>query len=205
MQTLYFYCAVVGGVILVLQTVLMIFAGTDTDVDTHVDVDGDVDVHDVDHGGHVGDAGDSFMKVLSFKTIVAFLTFFGLTGLACLEAGVDSTWTFIGSVGAGLAALYIVAWLMALLWKLRSEGNEDLRNAIGTKGKVYLRIPGNEEGIGKVTITVQGRQITRKAVTSGTEIPTGTMVNVVDLIGDTTLKVEVPSKNRGDSHARTAS
>ncbi len=194
MQTLYFYCAVVGGVILVLQTVLLIFAGADADVDTDVDVDGDVDsgvdLHDADH---VGDAGDAFVKVLSFKTIVAFLTFFGLTGLACLEAGVDSTWTFIASGGAGLAALYIVGWLMAMLWKLRSDGNEDLGNAIGTKGKVYLRVPGNEQGIGKVTVTVQGRLITRKAVTTGSEIPTGAVVDVVALSGDDTLKVETAS------------
>lgn len=197
MQTLYFYCAVVGGVILVLQTVLLIFAGTDTDVDAH-----DLDL---DHGDHADGGSDAFMKVLSFKTIVAFLTFFGLTGLACLEAGLDSTWTFVAAAGAGLAALYIVAWLMALLWKLRSEGNEDLRNAIGAEGKVYLRIPGNREGIGKVTLTVQGRRITRKAITSGNEIPTGAMVKVVDLIGDGTLSVEVPTKKTGDSHARTAS
>ena len=192
MGTLYFYCAVVGGVILVLQTVLMIFAGADTDIDTDVDVDvdADLDLHDADH---VGDAGDAFAKVLSFKTIVAFLTFFGLTGLACLEAGVDSTWTFIASVGAGLTALYIVAWLMAMLWKLRSEGNEDLRNAIGTKGKVYLRVPGNQQGIGKVTVTVQGRLITRKAVTTGSEIPTGAVVDVVALSGDDTLKVQTTS------------
>jgi len=197
MQTLYFYTAVVGGVILVLQTALMIFAGTETDIDTDVDVDLDadagLDLDNVDHADHVGDASDAFAKVLSFKTIVAFLTFFGLTGLACLEAGVDSTWTFIASVGAGLAALYIVAWLMAMLWKLRSDGNEDLRNAIGTKGKVYLRIPGNQQGIGKVTLTVQGRQITRKAVTTGSEIPTGTVVDVVALSGDDTLKVETVS------------
>ncbi|MHC4513256.1 MAG: hypothetical protein ACYS5W_06115 [Planctomycetota bacterium] len=197
METLYFYCAVVGGAILVLQTVLLIFAGTDTDVDADVDVDVDVDADvelaGADHDVHVADASDSFVKLLSFKTIVAFLTFFGLTGLACLDGGVDTTWTFIASMGAGVAALYIVAWLMTMLWKLRSEGNEDLRNAVGSQGKVYLRVPGNQQGIGKVTVTVQGRQITRKAVTAGDEIPTGTTVSVVDLSGDDTLKVEALS------------
>ena len=195
METLYFYCAVVGGTILVLQTALMIFTGADTDVDTDVDVDVDVDM-DVDSGDtvHAGDAGDAFVKLLSVKTIVAFLTFFGLTGLACLDADVDTTWTFVASAGAGMVALYLVAWLMSALWRLRSEGNEDLRNAIGTEGKVYLRVPGQNQGIGKVTVHVQGRKITRKAVTGGDEIPTGAMVNVVDLTGDDTLKVETVSK-----------
>ncbi len=193
MQTLYFYCAVVGGVILVLQTVLMIFGGGDGDMDTDVGVDVDAssgpDLHHDGLSGEPGDA-DAFVKVLSLKTLVAFLTFFGLTGLALLEAGVDPVWACILSVGAGLVALYIVAWLMAMLWKLRSEGNEDLRNAIGTTGKVYLRIPANQRGIGKVTVTVQGRQITRKAVTTGSEIPTGTVVKVVALSGDDTLTVK---------------
>ena len=186
MENLYFYCAVVGGAFLVLQTVLMLFAGGDADVDT--DVDMDVDVDGAEH------AGDAFVKLLSLKTIVAFLPFFGLTGLACLDGGVDSTWTFVASVGAGLVAFYLVAWLMAMLWKLRSEGNEDLRNAIGTEGKVYLRVPGKHQGIGKVTVHVQGRKITRKAVTGGDEIPTGTRVNVVALSGDDTLKVETVSQ-----------
>ena len=197
MENLYFYCAVVGGAFLVLQTVLMLFAGGDADVDTDVDMDVDVDVDsgvDVHGAEHVGDAGDAFVKLLSLKTIVAFLTFFGLTGLACLDGGVDSTWTFVASVGAGLVAFYLVAWLMAMLWKLRSEGNEDLRNAIGTEGKVYLRVPGKHQGIGKVTVHVQGRKITRKAVTGGDEIPTGTRVNVVALSGDDTLKVETVSQ-----------
>ena len=192
MENLYFYCAVVGGAFLVLQTVLMLFAGGDADVDTDVDVDVDVDsgvdVHGAEH------AGDAFVKLLSLKTIVAFLTFFGLTGLACLDGGVDSTWTFVASVGAGLVAFYIVAWLMTMLWKLRSEGNEDLRNAIGTEGKVYLRVPGKHQGIGKVTVHVQGRKITRKAVTGGDEIPTGARVNVVALSGDDALKVETVSQ-----------
>ena len=193
MPTLYFYCAVVGGSILVLQTILLLFAGADGDIDTDPDVDPGVDLHGAEHAGDVAHASDSFVKLLSFKTIIAFLTFFGLTGLACIEAEVNSTWTLIASAGAGFAAFYLVGWLMAMLSKLASDGTEDLTNAIGKQGKVYLRVPGNQGGIGKVTLTVQGRRVTRKAITTGDEIPTGTAVNIIALSGNDTLRVETVS------------
>ena len=122
METLYFYCAVVGGSILVLQTILLLFAGADGDIDTDPDVDPGVDLHGAEHAGDVAEASDSFVKLLSFKTIIAFLTFFGLTGLACIEAHVGRTWTLIASAGAGFAAFYLVGWLMATLAEMPCPG-----------------------------------------------------------------------------------
>jgi len=183
LKNVYLLSAVVGGTILVVQTILLLVGGGG-DSDAEVDA-GDVDGGDGDHGGDA----DTYFKVLSFKTVVAFVTFFGLTGMACRESGLQSIPTLVIAIGAGAVALYIVAYLMAGLSRLQSKGNLDLCNAVGQNGKVYLRVPGKRSGTGKVIVSIQGRKVECKAVTEGPEIATGTPVRVVQTSTSDTLEV----------------
>ncbi len=189
METVYFYCAVVGGTVLLLQTLMLVFGLSHADTDLDVDTDPGDALDPSGHGGDQGHAADGFFKVLSFKTLVAFVTFFGLGGLACLEAGMKRESTLAAAVAMGLAALWLVAWLMGALGRLQSSGNLDLQNAIGASARVYLRIPARCQGPGKVTVLVQGRSIECKATTSGEEIPTGSAVRIVGLASPDTLEV----------------
>jgi len=213
METMYMICAIGGGAVLVIQTVLLLLGG-DTDAggsDIHGGFDAGGLHHDfgMDAGGHdvgqdVGhDVGQdvghevghsdayqaSYLKVLSFKTLVAFFTFFGLGGLASRKSGLEPGPTMLIALGAGLAALYVVAYLMSMLFRLQSRGNINLANAVGQTGKVYLRIPEKNSGTGKVNVMVQGRLVECKARTTGTEIPTGAEVKVVGVVGSNTLDV----------------
>jgi membrane protein implicated in regulation of membrane protease activity len=187
MQNVYFGCAAVGGSLLVLQTLMMLLGiggGHDADVgpdDMHVD--------HVDHPGH-GHDSDAFVKVLTFKSIVAFVTFFGLCGMSSEAKHLDATTTLVLSTLAGTLALYAVTWMMRALSRLQSRGNLRLENAVGLIAKVYLRIPPRMEGAGKVTVAVQGRSVELKAVTSGAEIPTGSPVKVVATRDADTLEVQ---------------
>lgn len=181
MESVYFYCSVIGGAVLLLQLILVIAGAGHGDGD--VDLDGDVglDAH--------ADASDAFFKVLSLKTLVAFVTFFGLSGMASTNAGLATLPTLAISIGAGTAALYIVAWMMVGLSRLQSSGNVNIENAIGSAAKVYLKIPGHNKGRGKVTVAVQGRTMEIKALTSGDELVTGSMVRVVGAPAADTLEV----------------
>jgi hypothetical protein len=60
---------------------------------------------------------------------------------------------------------------------------------VGQHGSVYLRIPGNNSGNGKIQINLQNRTMDYLAVTSGPELPTGTKVVVVGIVNPTTLEV----------------
>ena len=183
METVYFYCSIIGGGILALQVVLVLvgFGDADTDLDGDLNMDGGVEAH--------ADATDAFFKVLSFKTLVAFVTFFGLSGMAATRGGISLVPTLMISLASGSVALYIVAWLMAGLSKLQSSGTVDIRNSIGSAAKVYLSIPGNHQGRGKVTVAVQGRTVEAKAVTAGKELKTGSMVRIVGAPAADTLEV----------------
>jgi hypothetical protein len=201
MQTVYLICAAAGGTILVVQTILIATGAGGAD--------GDVDAGDLHHGGFAGDghdghvhghgddahAGDSFLKLLSFKTLVAFVTFFGLGGLASAGGGLGHAPSLLIAVAAGGLALYAVAYLMAVMSRLQSKGNLDLRHAVGETGRVYLRVPAERSGLGKVTVAVQGRKVECKAVTAGPDIPTGADVRIVGVSAADTLEVALPGKD----------
>jgi len=187
----YLVCAVVGGTILVLQTLLMALGFGHADHDFG---------HDFGHDGAGATGHESndsfFLKWLSLKTIVACLTFFGLAGLACGQAGMSPIPGLLVAVLAGTAAIVVVGLLMASLSKLQSEGTLDLQKALGLPATVYLRVPMGRTGRGKVTLETQGRLVEVEAVTAGPEIPTGAMVRVVAVVSGDVLEVTLGGASR---------
>ncbi len=170
-STLYMGCAVAGGAVLSLQ-MLLLFTGGDV-ADGEVDFDGDSD-------------GLSFFSI---RTIASFLTFFGLIGKYGQQEGWPDAVTAGSAFGAGFGMMLLVAWLFSLQSKLHQDGNLVPENAIGHGATVYLRIPGEHGGKGKVTVVLQGRTSEFAAVTSGPELPTGTDVTLVRMTNETTFEV----------------
>ncbi|HEO70032.1 MAG TPA: hypothetical protein ENN80_02140 [Candidatus Hydrogenedentes bacterium] len=190
MTTVYLVCAIVGGVLLLCQLAMMLLGlAGDHDFD-----DGAHDVDAGEHGAHPVDADyhdtSMFFQLLSFRSLVAAVTFFGLAGMAATEAGWPTYPVLLSAVGAGVLAMIIVAWLMRLLYSLRAEGNVHIENAVGMPGSVYLTVPSHREGAGKVTVTVQNRTMEFEAFTNEEKLPTGTSVVVTGVIAPNTLEVE---------------
>jgi len=217
MVTLFAVCAAVGGTIFVCQFIMSLLglAEAGQDVAGSVGAEGfDSDAGGVsaDHG-HDGSAVDHgtathshhqgpqvhvhgsswFFGVLTFRTVVAAITFFGLAGLAC-NAGKVHAITGLGiAVVAGVAAMFVVHGLMKGMSNLRSEGTVHIQQAVGTSGEVYLRIPGRRSGVGKVTVNVQNRTMEYQAVTTGEALPTGARVVVTGVVDSDTVEVQPQS------------
>jgi hypothetical protein len=179
MENVYFYCAVIGGGLLVLQVMMLLLGGGDSDFDA--DGSPDMDASDVH--------ASSVLFQLSLKTVVAFVTFFGLAGMASLQAEASSSTALLVALGAGLIAFLMVGYIMNLMMSLQSKGNLVLESAIGRSAKVDLRIPANHSGAGKIIVVVGGRVKTQKAVTSGETIPTGTEVIIKGMSAPDTYEV----------------
>jgi len=185
--TIYKYCAIVGGVLVGMQLVLQLLGlGGDHDVDAHADVD-------VDHGDLHGEAGTEghgnvFAGVLSFKALSAFAGVFGLVGLTIWDS-LGQAARISAAAGAGVASMFLVAWTMRGLARLNASGTVNVRNAVGTRATVYLRIPGQCKGRGKVTVEIQGRSMEFPAITDGDTLETGMQVTVEAVEGDDVLKV----------------
>lgn len=195
MVTVYAICAIVGGVILVMQMIMtLVGLGGDHDVGLGGDHDVAFDAGDAGDGahaiGHDHHDASHFFGVLSFRSLMAALAFFGLGGLWALAEDLGGYAAFVAALAAATAAMFLVAWMMRLMAGLVYEGTMRVENAIGETGTVYLAIPGYNKGAGKVTVTVQSQSLEFDAVTRADAIPTGAMVTVVGLAGPSTLEVE---------------
>ena len=179
---IYFICAVFGGTLILLQLLLMLL-GFGGDVDTESDF-GD----SADHSS----PGDIF-KMLSLRTIVAGIAFFGLGGLAGLTGGASKPVSVLIAVVTGLAAIYAVYYLYLSAARLKDDGSLSTKTLIGSTGSVYVRIPAAKSGIGKVLICQQDRTVEYEAVTAGEELKTSTPIVVVGIISSTTVEVALPS------------
>jgi membrane protein implicated in regulation of membrane protease activity len=93
------------------------------------------------------------------------------------------------AIGAGAAALFLVAWMMRLLHSLKSEGTVHIERAVGKRGTVYLTIPSKKSGAGKVLLNLQDRTVEYQAVTSEDELATGSEVVVVGVVGGDIVEV----------------
>ncbi len=194
METVFLVCAIVGGTLLVGQMLLSFLGFGEHHGDMGHDV---VDAHhDV---GHDHD-GAWFVGLLTFRAIVAALMFFGLVGLASNSRFPEEPMAPLGlALGGGFAAMFIVSWMMRQLHRLRAEGTVRIDRAVGANGTVYLRIPGQRSGVGKVSLNLQNRTVEYQAVTSHDELPTGAKIRVVGVVSSDTLEV-VPADAERAAH-----
>lgn len=170
-DTLYIGCSVVGGAVLSLQMLLLFFGG-----DADIDADG------------FEDSGDG-MNLLSIRSFASFLTLFGLFGWWGSVADWGPARTLASAGAAGLLMMVAVGWMLASLKGLQSVGNVDPRNAVGKTVRVYLRVPAEHSGKGKVTVSIQSRSLQFDAVTKGPELPTGSDARIVDMTTQDTFEV----------------
>jgi hypothetical protein len=205
MTHIFLVSAVVGGVLLAFQLVLSVFGltgGGDAGGSDH-------DFHFDHHGG--GGGGDHssiqagaawLLGFVTFRNIVAGLTFFGLIGLATTSAGWKTAASVGAAAGAGLGAMLLVGLAMRGIFRLQDDGTLDIRAAVGQTGTVYVAIPGKKAGAGKVQIDLQNRTAEYQAVTFADSLNTGSKVVVVDVVGPDTLEViAAPQYGRMTQHA----
>lgn len=199
-----FYCiAIPATLVLLIQTVLMFLGlGEDADGIEDADMDGILDDMDASDAGEgifgediVSEAADAFgldgLRIFTIRGLVAFFVVFGWVGAAMQGADVSLWITIPVAAVCGFVMMVALALLLRAVMKLRSDGNTDNRNAVGTAGKVHLTVPPSRSGEGKVHVMLQGSYVERSAVTDSEEaIPTGCEIVVVGVSGQTDLVVK---------------
>ena len=197
-----FICiATPATIVLLIQTILMLIGmdsaeGADLPDPDWGDAPDDINLDDGVFGEDIpeGDPDPSGMeglRLFSVRGIIAFLVVFGWVGFVMDSAGAALWLSLPIATVCGFATMVLIALLLRAVMRLRSSGNLDNRNALGTAGKVYLTVPASRAGEGKVTVLLQGSYVERDAVTDETDpIPTGCEIVVTGLSGQTTLVVK---------------
>lgn len=161
--------AIPSTLILIVQTVLVLFGFGDGGDGSDVDADDILD----------GDSADGGLSLFSVRGIVSMLCIMGWSGVALLETSLPKAVSIALSFLLGVATLIGMAYLMRAIYSLQSSGNIDYGNAIGKVGQVYIPIPAGGKAGGKITLTVQEKLTECEAISVGeTALPTGSYVRV---------------------------
>lgn len=129
------------------------------------------------------------LRLISLRSIIAFLAIGGWVGYT-LCYSLDWYYSLIIALVCGFAAACGMAGAMLGMEKMQSSGNLDPHNAVGKIGTVYLTIPPDRAGQGKVNILIQERYAEYEAVTDdNSPLPTASEIKVVKHLGSNVLLV----------------
>lgn len=179
-----------ASLIFIIQSV-MTFLGADGGSD--FDINSDVDLPDSDGSAPIdGNAvHGTGMGLLTFRNLVNFFLGFGWSAILLRESISSTPLLMVVSILIGVALVFAVMMLFKWLSGMQQAGNIDVfKAAPGCEGKVYLRIPGERGGTGKVQITINNSVREYEALTDGDALPTGASIKVVDVLSADTLLVE---------------
>jgi hypothetical protein len=176
LRTLWFM-ALPASLIFVIQSV-MTFAG----MDSHdgVDADFDSDFH----------GGDAPFQLFTFRNLINFLLGFSWSGIS-FYALIDNRVILI-SVSVLVGAVFIAFFFMVIrqIERLGEDNSFRIANALHKTGSVYLTIPGEKKGTGKVQVSVNGAFHELEAVTESGKIETSAMVRIVKIESNNLVVVE---------------
>lgn len=173
MTWIYLLATVFGGIFVIPMLLggLDIDADVDIDLDADLDLDLDMDMDldmdvDMDADASAGSAldtdldldtgmdGDGFMdsfgnfagSLLSFRSIVLFITFFGVTGLVFTLLGFRSIPTALTAVALGSVAASLNSLLFTFIRGHEVNSQLTDRDIEGSMAKVILPIENNRKG-----------------------------------------------------------
>lgn len=180
LEKIFLVLAIVFTITFIIQAVLA-FTGI-----------GDYEMDAPDAGGLLDtDADTGGFPLISFRNFVVFFTVFGWSGLVGIKMNFPRTWAVLFAFAMGLIMMFVVAYIYYMFLKMASERADNINYALNQTGEVYIRIPGNKSGKGKIQIAVQGAIRELDAITDEEkELKTGEMVKVVEIVDESLVKVK---------------
>ena len=184
------------GVVITLLTLLGAGEG-EVDLETDVDLDTGADL-EVD--GEPETDGLALARYFSLKNIVLFFMGFSWTGIVGLRGGRPAGPSALLGLLVGLILAFSFMKLFRWISGLNQSGNlnaQAVYTTIGNRGKVYLPLPAERSGSGKIVVEIQGRLRELPAMVEGEGLPTGTPVRVVGV--DESVLIVEPDTQEGNS------
>lgn len=170
------YIALPSTLVFLIQSI-MTFIGTDAG-----------DGLDADFSGDLSEAGP--FQLFSFRNLINFLLGFSWTGIAYSSVIENPTLLILAALASGIAFVAIFFFAIGQIQKLAEDNTFQIKNCLGKSGSVYLSIPENKTGKGKVMVSINGAMHEIEAVTKGEKIASGEAVRVVKIINESLIEVE---------------
>ncbi|MGD9910167.1 MAG: hypothetical protein AB7U79_06145 [Candidatus Izemoplasmatales bacterium] len=191
-QQAMFIIAATATLILFVFLILMMFGVHGDDFDGTFDGGFDHDFND-SQGDLFNDEPLSAFAGLKLFTMRGILTFFSVGGWVVFlcNQSLGIFLSIIIGVVSGLIAAFLLAYTFRQVMKLEMEGNLKYENAIGKLGEVYIRVPKNRSGKGKINMLLQERFVEMDAITTEEEdLKTGTRIIVTGVENESTVIIK---------------
>lgn len=175
---IYWIIAIPASIVFVVQTILT-FIGSDA-----------ADGIGADFSGHLEDVHAPF-QLFSLRNLVNFLLGFSWTGISCYKVIESQSILMAVSVAVGLVFISVFFVVLNQVQKLSEDNSFKLEDTIHKTANVYLAIPANKNGTGKVMISVKGSVRELEAITEvDQKIETGSVVTVERVEGQSLVVVK---------------
>jgi hypothetical protein len=173
----FWFVALPASLIFIGQTI-MTFLGADASDGVDADFDGDFE------------GGEAPFQLFSLRNLINFLLGFSWTGISFYDS-ISNKNLLIGiAVLVGALFVYFFFLIIRQIQKLAEDNSFRIEETLNLLGEVYLTIPGNMKGKGKVMVSVRGAMHELEALTEEDAIASGAMVRVVRIENKNLLVVE---------------
>ncbi len=147
----------------------------------------DIDV-DFD-GANTMDLGGG-LSLFSIKNFVNLIVGFGWAGVSFYDVIENKILLTIIALAVGVAFVFMFFLIKKQTNKLEHNGAFNINDCVGKSVDVYLRIPANRSGKGKIQVSLNGAVHEFEAITDGDELKSGMKVQVIEIIEKSTLLVK---------------
>lgn len=172
----FWFIAIPASIIFIVQ-MIMTFTGTDSSDGLSADFDSDLS------------GGEAPFQLFSLRNLINFLLGFSWTGISFYNTISSKAMLITLAFAIGSLFIFLFFIIIRQVQKLAEDNSFNIQKVLGKTGEVYLNIPAQNMGKGKVQISVNGSVHELDAITQGEKIDTGAMVKVTDIMGDNLLVV----------------
>lgn len=158
--------AIPASLVFIIQTVLT-FIGSDSSDGIEADFDGDLN------------GADAPFQLFSLRNLVNFLLGFSWTGISFYTTISNKPLLITLSLAVGVFFVYLFFLVIRQVQKLAENNSFRITNTLNKTAEVYLTIPENKKGKGKIMISVNGAFHELEAMTEKERIQSGSIVKVV--------------------------
>lgn len=174
----FWYVAIPTTLIFTVQAI-MTFLGVDSTDGLQADFDSNLD------------GGDTTFQLFSLRNLINFLLGFSWTGISFYNTISNPIVLIIVSVIVGCLFVFLFFMIIKQVQKLEEDNTFKLQNTLNKSAEVYLTIPKNKTGKGKIMISINGAFHELEAMTEHHEsIHSGSVVKVVKIENNNIIIVQ---------------
>lgn len=174
----YWYIAIPTSIIFLIQTILT-FIGVDATDGIEADFNGDIT------------NGDEPFQLFSLRNLINFLLGLSWSGISLYNYFGNKNILIVVSVATGISFVYLFFIAIKQIQKLAEDNSFKITDTLNKTAEVYLTIPGNKSGKGKILISINGSYRELEAMTEHEKIPTGATVVITKIENNQILIVNL--------------